>query len=104
MIQVMVSVKNAVISSIVVSGHAYSGEPGFDLVCAGVSSIMTGALNALDELAENVDLSLTEEPRIEIKNYDDKNQVLLEFVMIQLKTIEFVHPEYIRIREKEVTS
>ncbi len=51
MIQIDVLTQDSKILKIEVSGHAYSGEPGFDLVCAGVSSIAVGALNALPMLA-----------------------------------------------------
>ncbi|CAM4189765.1 ribosomal-processing cysteine protease Prp [Erysipelothrix aquatica] len=106
MIKVSVLTKDNQFQSMEVSGHAGSGEPGFDLVCAGVSSIMTGALNGFDTLDNTVDLTMTQEPlvKIEILNQSDLNQKLFEFVLIQLKTIEFAHPEYIEINEKEVIS
>src|SRR5699024_5743340 len=41
------------------SGHAESGPYGYDLVCAGVSAVSFGAINAVMELC-NVDLSITQ--------------------------------------------
>ncbi len=106
MIQVEIVKNNGVYQSIQVSGHAYSGEPGFDLVCAGVSSIMTGALNAFDEMDDSVNLTLTKEPliQIDIQTPSELNQKLIEFVHIQLKTVEYAYAQNIEIHEKEVTS
>ena len=89
-----------------VTGHAYSGDPGYDLVCAGVSSILTGALNAFDEMDDSVNLTLTKEPliQIDIQTPSELNQKLFEFVLIQLKTVEMAHPQHIEIHEKEVKS
>lgn len=106
MIKVDVIKTDAHYTSIEVSGHAGSGDAGYDLVCAGVSSIMTGALNAFDSFDDSLNLSLTEEPRItiELTNKDELNQNLFRFVLIQLETVAHMYPEYIRILEKEVTS
>ena len=48
MISVCVKQDAEGIRMIDVSGHAMQAPHGEDLVCAGVSCIMTGALNALD--------------------------------------------------------
>lgn len=103
MIQVNVLTHNDLIKKIEVSGHAYSGEPGFDLVCAGVSSIAVGALNAFDELSQGCDLVLKETPyiKIECKDANQENQLLMNFLLIQFKTIEHVHSEHININVKE---
>ena len=106
MIKVVVSMTGSHYTSMEVSGHAGSGDAGFDLVCAGVSSIMTGALNGFDQFDPSAQLNLTSEPliTIELTNHNDLNQKLFEFVLIQLQTVEHAHPKYIRILEKEVTS
>ncbi|QIK57482.1 ribosomal-processing cysteine protease Prp [Erysipelothrix sp. HDW6A] len=103
MITVDITTKDGVYRHLKASGHAYSGEPGFDLVCAGVSSVLTGALNGFDTLDDTVEVSLTSEPLVEIniKNENTLNQKLFEFLLIQLKTIEFSNSEYITINEKE---
>lgn len=106
MIKVAVHKTGSHFTSMEVSGHAGSGDSGFDLVCAGVSSIMTGALNAFNHFDPNALLNMTSEPliTIELTNHNDLNQKLFEFVLIQLKTVEAAHSNYIRILEKEVTS
>ena len=106
MIQVTVLKRHKTIYDVRVTGHAYSGEPGFDLVCAGVSSILTGALNGFDALDPDVKLTLTKQPliNIEILTPSELNQKLIEFVLIQLRTVETAHPQFIEIHEKEVKS
>ena len=106
MIQVSVIKNNGSYSSLTVTGHAYSGEAGNDLVCAGVSSILTGALNAFDSLTQDSLLTMDKQPliKIELKTPSELNQKLFEFVLIQLKTVEMAHPHNIEIHEKEVKS
>ena len=50
MIQVSIGMCEEHIISLQCKGHAGYAEAGKDLVCAGVSSILFGALNALDEM------------------------------------------------------
>ncbi|HLR64459.1 MAG TPA: ribosomal-processing cysteine protease Prp, partial [Pseudogracilibacillus sp.] len=52
MIKVMTTKQDNEYIAIEVSGHAESGPYGFDLVCAGVSAITFGAVNALFEVGE----------------------------------------------------
>ncbi len=87
-----------------VSGHAESDEYGKDLICASVSSILFGFMNALDETKEEVriDQSMNE---IEIVN-DSRSEVVdhyFELVLIQLKTIEESYGEYIKVERKKNT-
>ena len=87
-----------------VSGHAESDEYGKDLICASVSSILFGFMNALDETGEKVriDQSMNE---IEIEN-DSRSEVVdhyFELVLIQLKTIEESYGEYIKVERKKNT-
>ncbi|GAA0601548.1 ribosomal-processing cysteine protease Prp [Virgibacillus siamensis] len=50
MINVTVFRKNNQISGFELSGHADSGPYGYDLVCAGVSAVSFGAVNAVMEM------------------------------------------------------
>src|SRR5699024_12496024 len=52
MIQVTVAEKNNEISAITLSGPANSGPYGYDLVCAAVSAVTFGAVNAVLVLAK----------------------------------------------------
>jgi uncharacterized protein YsxB (DUF464 family) len=108
MIRVGLSTTDTQIVAMVITGHAMSARRGQDLVCAGVSSIATGALNALDRITpEACELIMREgeDAKIEIKVNDIKNhdaQTILQTVMTQLETIEKQYPNYITITKQEV--
>ena len=53
MINVRVETQEDKITTMVVNGHANHDEYGQDVVCAGVSAIMFGLCNALDEYHTN---------------------------------------------------
>lgn len=103
MIRVTVTKQNESILQIEVSGHAFSNDPGFDLVCAGVSSIATGALNGFDQLDGEYELIMLDDPYIKIacKKVNEENQLLMRFVLAQLETVAYVHGEHIKIKVKE---
>ena len=88
-------------TSLQVSGHANADEYGKDLICASVSSIMFGFMNALDSLHEDVDIKqLTN--KITITNHSNSNKVqdYFELVMMQLKTIEESYGDFIKVERK----
>ena len=84
-----------------VSGHAEYDESGKDLVCASVSSIMFGFMNALDALDEEIQIQqLTNQ--ITVINHSSSNKVqdYFELVMMQLKTIEESYGDFIKVERK----
>ena len=87
--------------SIDVSGHAEFGAYGKDLVCASVSSIMFGFMNAIDALAEDVEIKQSEN-RITVSNHSCSKQVddYFELVMMQLKTLEESYGDFIQVERK----
>lgn len=102
MIKVVIKSVNDALVSIVIKGHAYSGEPGRDLVCAGVSAVTIGALNAL----EDVDTAFKTNVRdglVEITPLyrpSSRNTVVLDVLITSLKTIETSYGMYIKIDEE----
>ncbi len=92
------------IVSCTISGHAGAATKGEDLVCAGVSAIGVGTLNALAGECQN---SLTEvmEPgyiRIDVTSINDVQQCILMTMLYQLQTMQIAHPQYINITKQEV--
>lgn len=82
-------------------GHSGSQEAGKDLICAGVSSIVFGTLNALDELAEDsCDLEAGEDVTITVRQDSGKVQLILQVMMKQLETIAEKYPKYVKITER----
>ena len=101
MIKVVYEVIDDTYRSLNVSGHAEYDESGKDLICASVSSIMFGFMNALDELNEEVEIKqLTNS--IKIVNHSNSKQVqnYFELVIIQLKTIEESYGDFIKVERK----
>ena len=85
------------IIEIEVKGHANSDEYGKDLVCAAVSTVMTGGMNAL--IDKEYDFKL-DEGHAYIKALDipsDYDSVVLKTIEVQLQTIEESNQKYVRI-------
>jgi uncharacterized protein len=88
----------------VISGHAYSGEPGHDLVCAAVSAIVFGSLNAFDQYISNVTSDIIRDGYVHsIFNKEDETlQMMFHMMLTQLESVEQAYPKYIKINNKEV--
>lgn len=98
MINVEYIENKATIAYIKISGHANYDDYGKDIVCSAVSAISIGALNALRNI-ENYAITQKEGLIIiESKNessYEDN--IILQTMLIQLKTIEQSYPKFIQI-------
>lgn len=96
--------KDSRIKQIRITGHANAAPHGEDLVCAGVSSIAIGALNAIDLLEKKSCLFEMKHGHIELRVVRDSDQLqlLLSMLLIQLTTLEESYKKYIRIRKQEV--
>ncbi|MDO4378436.1 MAG: ribosomal-processing cysteine protease Prp [Erysipelotrichia bacterium] len=104
MVKVKVEKINDSIKFIDINGHADYGQYGNDLVCAAVSSISIGLLNAIDILApQKCDIQLSENRiRIMVLNNEEVVQTVLSVGLIQLKTIEEKYPKNLKIELTEV--
>ena len=103
MINIKIKQYKDVVKEIQIKGHANFAEHGKDLVCASVSSISVGLLNAINEKKYKVDMKM-DDSLINIKVLDIDNtdiQLMLYVVIIQLKTIEESYSNYIRIEKEE---
>ncbi len=88
------------IVSLEVSGHAQYESKGKDLICAGVSCIVFGLMNALD-VTGKADISDSGNAiNITVKKSDAKVQDYMELVIVQLETIAESYPEYIRLERR----
>ncbi|AHB36101.1 ribosomal-processing cysteine protease Prp [Spiroplasma apis] len=86
---------------IIISGHANSDKYGKDLVCAGITAIVNGSLNAFDKkCGKNVEI-IVEENKISIiiLESDKLLQEFVDFLKIQLETIQIQYPKNIKIKE-----
>lgn len=109
MIVVKVFRENNKITAFELSGHAESGPYGYDLVCAGVSAVSFGVVNAIDALCK-IDLVIEQENEggylhVSIPNdinqeLSEKVQLLLDGMIISLQTIEREYSQFIKINSK----
>ncbi|WP_226036545.1 ribosomal-processing cysteine protease Prp [Aquibacillus saliphilus] len=109
MIKVIVYRNNKGINAFELSGHAESGPAGHDLVCAGVSAVSFGAVNAVIKLCEiepiidqggeggYLRVELPEELDNDTRT---KAEWLLEGMLVSLDTIELDYGQYISISRK----
>lgn len=102
MIRVIVSYREGKIVSIVASGHAEFADHGKDLVCAGVSSIITGSANALYEMCSLEDMVISNKQCVLNSDGSDKALHILETTYYQLKTMEDRYSKFIHIQTQEV--
>ncbi|KAB8134736.1 ribosomal-processing cysteine protease Prp [Gracilibacillus oryzae] len=106
MIEVTIERKQSAIKSFTVTGHAGSGPYGHDLVCAAVSAVSFGAVNAVLQLCE-IDLSIDQagdeggflKIALPDDNEDEKASILLEGMVVSLQTIERDYGQFISITD-----
>ncbi|WP_342275606.1 ribosomal-processing cysteine protease Prp [Spiroplasma endosymbiont of Cantharis lateralis] len=99
MVKAKIFKKENKINSFVISGHANFKDHGEDLVCAAITGIVSGSLNALDiKFNKNTEINV-DANRIEVKVIIEDNLLnhLLEFMIIQLETIEVQYPKNFKI-------
>ena len=100
MIKVKYSLEEGNFSKLDVKGHADFDEYGKDLICASVSSIMFGLMNALDDIKDVKIKELNNHIEIINESKSRKANNYLELALIQLKTIEESYGEYIKVERK----
>ncbi|UOQ47305.1 ribosomal-processing cysteine protease Prp [Gracilibacillus caseinilyticus] len=110
MIKVTIVREHTHIKSFCLTGHADSGPEGHDLVCAAVSGISFGAVNAVFALCEielNIDQAGDEGgylevtvPAINDPALLEKVSLLFEGMVVSLRTVERDYGQYISISEK----
>ena len=110
MIRVKVKRNSGQLKSFQLKGHAESGPVGHDLVCAAVSGITFGAVNAVLELC-NIPLDIeqagSEGGFLKVTIVDmqpspdlEKASLLFEGMLISLKTVERDYSKHISIIDK----
>ena len=82
-----------------ISGHALAGEPGKDLVCAGVSAVAFGLTNALIGLGLDEARIQLEDGylRVDTRDADEDMNALIYGLIISLETIEREHAEHLSV-------
>lgn len=95
------------IVSFAVVGHAKYAKPGKDIVCAGVSAISVGTVNAIETLAgEELPAKLkngwlsSDIPVLPDEASDGRMQLLLESMLVMLETIQKSYGKHVVIHEQ----
>ena len=98
MISVNVSFIGNKINKLIVNGHANFDKYGKDLVCAAVSAIIFGGINALESESSNIELIQKEnELGVIVNKSNEKIEIILQTILVQLETIEKSYPKNIKI-------
>src|SRR4051794_36931106 len=90
-----------------VKGHAGFADLGKDIVCAGVSAVTVGTINAVEsklnvrlEHSMKHGLLQVAVPSSAEHNLDKGLQLLLESMVVMLESIKLSYGKYITIQEK----
>lgn len=103
MIKIKINKSNNKYSSLEVSGHSNYDEHGKDIVCAGVSAVVVGGLNALtNENKKKVSCKMSDGyVNVDVLDLnDDKLQLIMDVIVIQLRSIEESYKKYVKIYEE----
>jgi uncharacterized protein YsxB (DUF464 family) len=95
------------IKAFVIEGHAEYDVPGKDLVCAAVSAITVGTVNSIEVLTGVLPITEMELGFLDVTIPDqmasergkaNQVQLLLESMVVMLRTIEETYSDYIKIQ------
>lgn len=96
------------IQSFIISGHAFFADRGKDIVCAGASAVSVGAINAVHaltgvapEIEQGDGFLRCVVPDKLPEDINEKVQLLLEGMVVSLRTIEEEYGEHIKITFKK---
>lgn len=101
MVNVIVKYSNNVVCGLEISGHALFDDSGQDIVCAGISSVAFGLLNAFSELHHETKCIVRDNLiSIDTKQTDDVSTLIYKVGLIQLQTIKEEFPNYLSIKNR----
>ena len=92
------------ITSFEVKGHANFAEHGYDIVCAGVSAVTVGTVNAIEKLA-GIELPVkvksgfvsSKVPSFDEATVNEKVQLLLESMLVMIESIANSYGDYVEL-------
>ncbi|QKE75479.1 ribosomal-processing cysteine protease Prp [Arthrobacter citreus] len=102
--------KDGRIGSFKISGHAFFADSGTDIVCAGISAVSIGTINALEaicHIASELNTVIDEKRAIlkyqlpiDLKDENmQKAQLILEAMIVSLQTIAASYGDFVTINE-----
>ncbi|MCD8209756.1 MAG: ribosomal-processing cysteine protease Prp [Coprobacillus sp.] len=86
--------------TLLVTGHSGSAEKGEDLICAAVSSIVTGGFNSLQDSNKfSLQLESGYASLVAKEEPSEHDKVVIETMLTSLKTIKESYPQYVSVSE-----
>ena len=109
MIKVEISILNDHYRDAKITGHAYSDEPGKDLVCAAVSTLAQTLVNAVESIGgiseKSMNLKMEHgllEMRLNKTDLNDVVDIIFKTFRVGIEGIESTYPKYVKLKIKEV--
>jgi uncharacterized protein YsxB (DUF464 family) len=98
------------IRSFKISGHAFFADAGHDIVCAGISAVSVGAVNALEKICniKTEEHTVVDEVKGFLQYHLPQNlsdvqmqnaQVILEAMIVSLQTIALSYGAHVKVNE-----
>ncbi len=102
MIKIVFAYKNSHLVSLEVRGHAGSGPYGHDLVCAGISAITLGGLNALENSDDYAIKTSSGHVSVSIdKIVSEHDATVFSTIEKQLESLAMSYPDNVRLERKK---
>lgn len=100
MITIIVKRNNKNIVKVSLCGHAGFADFGKDIVCAGVSSILTTTVNAILSFDDKaIEIEDKSDFIINVKKCDEITEKLLENMVLLFQELEESYPKNVKIKE-----
>jgi len=103
MIHIKIQKEKEWIKKIEFKGHALYDDYGKDIVCAGVSSILTTTVNGILRIKENAIIFQQKKDQFDliIQSQDEITSILIENMLCLLKELEASYPKNIKMESEE---
>jgi uncharacterized protein YsxB (DUF464 family) len=99
MIRITAAEKDGKICDLRITGHAGSDVYGKDLICAAVSAIGFGLLNAVDQLVPGSKCQVTDNCiSIHISRPDSLSEPVMRTGLIQLLTVAETEKQFVKVK------
>jgi len=109
MIKVELTIENEHYTAAKITGHAYSAEPGHDLVCAAVSTLAQTLANAVETVGGISEKDLfvkigSGHFELKVKDCDLNNvvDIIFKTFRVGIEGIECTYSKYVKLKIKEV--
>lgn len=101
MIKITINYLNNSVDELIVMGHSNFAPKGSDIVCAGVSAIVIGGINAICSLVKDQKINYeVEDGYVRLTSLDNVEvQNILKVIIVQLKSVEDSYSKNIKIVE-----